>query len=388
MRKIKVLYVHTLPVISGSSAIVLLTMRGLPKTEYEPHLATASDGPFIEQTRSFDFVVHEIPHMQNPINPWKDLLAVMELVRLMKKERFDIVHSCNSRAGILARVAAQIAGVPGVIHTVMGYAFLYDVPCITKWFYILIERIAAHLCHKLIFISLPMMKWGKKYNMAPEGKTVLIYSGIDEKEFDIKIDIDKKREEFGIKPDELVVGLVSKLWKGKGHIDFLNAARIVLNSGIKARFMIIGEGYMREKLEKHATEIEIDKSCIFTGFRGDIPEVTSILDVSVLPSHWEGMGRVLLEAMYLAKPVVATDVGGIPDIVKDSETAFLVKVGDVGGLADKILQLLKDGDLRERMGALGKRHFKKEYTSSWMCQQIVNLYREVLSWNYYKKDQM
>lgn len=378
MKKIKVLYVHTLPVISGSSAIVLLTMRGLPKAEYEPHLATASDGPFTEQARGFGFMVHQIPHMQNPINPWKDLLAVIELVHLMKRERVDIVHSCNSRAGILARVSAKIAGVRGVVHSVMGYAFLYEVPPITKWFYIVIERIAAHLCHKLIFISLPMMKWGKRYNMATQKKAVLIYSGIDEKGFDIKIDICKKKKEFGIKPDELVVGLVSKLWEGKGHIDFLNAAKVVLDSGIKAKFMLIGEGYLRERLEKYAKKIGIDEECIFTGFRKDIPDITSILDISVLPSHWEGMGRVLLEAIYLGKPIVATRVGGIPDIVKENKNGFLVRVGDVRGLAERILQLLKDGDLRERMGSWGRSHFREEWTSRWMCQQIESVYREVV----------
>ena len=171
---------------------------------------------------------------------------------------------------------------------------------------------------------------------------------------------------------------MAKLWQGKGHHIILEAAPAIIKAASNVRFIFVGDGYLRAELEKAVEEKGLKNYVIFTGFRADIPEITAIFDLAVLASFFEGLGRVLLEAMVLGKPVVASRVGGIPEVVIEGVNGFLVSPDDPQALARQIVKLLKDEDLRRRMGQAGKRMIDERFSAKRMVGDIVNVYEELL----------
>jgi len=379
MKKIKVLHVHTLPVISGSGINVLLTMDKLDKNKYEVEFACAPGGGLINEVLRRNIRFHSVRHFIQRASPYNDIVALAELIRIIKKNKYDIVHTHNSKSGFIGRLAAKISGVPVIIHTIHGFSFhSFERPFRRKLF-IFLERIAAHWADKLIVISNPLREWGLSLGVGKPSQYSTIYSGIEIDNFKISIDIDKKKREFRIKANELVVGVVAKLWEGKGHRDMLRAAKEAVKKVPEVKFMFVGEGYLRKELEQFADSLGLNKHIIFTGFRTDIPEITSIFDVSVLASYFEGLGRVLLEAMVLGKPVVATRVGGIVDVVDDGRTGILVPPHNDKALAEAMIKLLLDKELREKMGERAKRKVDDRFSSVTMVNKIQQVYEELLT---------
>lgn len=379
MGKVKVLHVHTRAVIGGSGTNTLLTMEGLDKSRFEAILACGPGGPLLDEARKKNLRVEVIRYLANELNIFKDTLAFFELIRLMNKERFQIVHSHNAKAGILGRIAAKCCRIPIIIHTYHSCVFLY--PNLNKFqrkFYLYLEKLAASMADKIITISRPLKEDFIKARVAPPEKFIIIYSGIEIRRFRERFDVDRKRQEFGIKADELVVGTVARLAPGKGHRVFLRAAARIAKEILNVKFMIVGDGPLRQELKILSEELRIHERCIFTGLRRDIEQMTSIFDVAVLASLHEGMGRVLLEAQALAKPVVATKVGGIPDIVDEGRTGILVAPGDEEALAVAIAKLLKNETLRKQMGEAALEWVDFKFSKQRMVNKIVEVYDKCL----------
>ncbi len=378
MSKIRVLHVHTLPVVSGSGINVLLTMRGLRSKGYDVELACRGEGELIQEAEKEGFKIRVVPNFAQEINIYKDIMAFFELIYIVKKYHYDIVHTHNSKAGFIGRLAAKIAGVPLVIHTIHGFAFHdFEKPWRRKLF-IFLERLAAKWADKLIVISQPLKEWGLSVGIGREEQYTLIYSGIEMDKFKVNIDVNKKKKEFGIKPTDLVVGMVAKLWKGKGHECVLKAAKKIIKKIPNTKFMFVGEGYLYEKIRDLRDKLGLNSYVIFTGFRKDIPEITSIFDVAVLASYFEGLGRVILEAMILGKPVVATEVGGIVDVVEDGVTGILIPPNNSDALSDALIRLLYDEGLRKRIGENAKKRIDERFSAQTMIDRIHHLYRSLL----------
>lgn len=377
-RRIKILHVHTLPVISGSGINTFLTMKGLDRNKYEVDLACAPGGALIDKVKEEGLGFFPINHFRQKISPFHDLLALWELIWLIKQSKYDIVHTHNSKAGFIGRLAAKISGVPIIVHTIHGFAFHeYEKPP-RRVLFILLERFAARFSDRLITVSGPLKEWGLRLNIGKPNKYVTIYDGIEVEKFKVNIDIDEKKKELGISPKEKVIGVVAKLWEGKGHETILEAAPQVIKEIPDVKFLFVGEGYLRDRLEARTKELGLSDRVIFTGFRADIPEITAIFDVALLVSLFEGMGRVLLEAMVLGKPVVATKVGGIGDVVKDGETGILIPPGDADALAKAIVTLLKDKKLAQRMGEAGRRRIDERFTAKTMVKKISEVYKKLI----------
>ena len=378
MSRIKVLHVHTLPVVSGSGINTFLTMKGLDRNKYQVDLACAPGGALIDKVKEEGLGFFPINHFRQKISPFHDFLALWELTRLMGQKKYDIVHTHNSKAGFIGRLAAKISRIPIIIHTIHGFAFHeYERPP-RRVLFILLERLAARLCDKLITISEPLKEWGLRLEIGRPEKYVTIYSGIEVEKFKVNVNIDGKKKELGIKPKEKVIGVVAKLWEGKGHETILEAAPQVIKEIPNVKFLFVGEGYLRETLETYVQELGLSDKVIFTGFRSDIPEITATFDIALLVSLFEGMGRVLLEAMVLGKPVVATKVGGIVDVVKDGKTGILIPPRDADALAKAIITLLKDEELAQRMGETGKRRIDERFSAETMVKKITEVYEKLI----------
>jgi glycosyltransferase involved in cell wall biosynthesis len=233
----------------------------------------------------------------------------------------------------------------------------------------------------MIFISRPLLDWALREGVTKREKSVTIYSGIELNRF-VPVSEEEKdrlRERWGLGREAPVVGIVSKLWEGKGHSILIQAFRDIQEEIPDARMVIVGEGYLKDRLAQQVRQLGLGTSVLFTGFVGDPAQIIATLDVAVLPSFFEGMGRVLLEAMAMGKPVVATRVGGIPDLVENGVNGFLVSPGSVPELRDAVLRLLKDRGLSARMGRLGKNRVTETFGADRMVRSIEQVYRQLLA---------
>lgn len=376
---VRVLHVHTLPVVSGSGINTFLSMRGCAGVGARVALACAPGGKLEELVHAEAMEFFPIRNFVSEAAPFKDLHALWQLDRLFRRERFDIVHTHNSKAGFLGRLAARRSGVPIIVHTVHGFAFHDAESWPRRRLFAALERWAARWCDQMIAISQPMIEWAERERIAPPESFELIYSGIEVDRFrDAKPD-PELQQSFGIIPGEIVLGVVSKLWEGKGHEVLLDAVAGLLEGGHRIRLLIVGEGALETRLKERVRQLGIGSAVTFTGFRADVPEVTALLDISVLPSFYEGMGRVVLEAMAAGKPVIASRVGGIPDLMEDGISGFLVPPGDTQALAERIECFLNNPALRVRMGEQAGRQVRGEHSAEVMVSRIHEVYCRLLA---------
>ena len=377
----KVLHIHTLPVISGSGLNTFLTMEGLKKRGYETALACAPGGKLNSLVSSRGMRVIPFKNLVQPLHPLKDSLVVLDLARFLKTHPYHIVHTHNSKAGFVGRLAAKLARVPAVVHTVHGFSFHDQEPPWRQGLFRSMERLAAQWCDQLIFISQPLMAWALREGIGKKEKMTRIYSGIELDRFQ-PVSEEKKmdlRRKWGLGEQDAVVGIVSKLWDGKGHVQLLDAFQQIHRTKKEAKLVIVGEGYRLRDLRRRVDTLGLDGSVLFAGFQADVAPLVATFDAAVLPSLFEGMGRVLLEAMAMGKPVVASRVGGIPDLVEHGVNGFLVSPGSVEDLKEALLKILNNPSLARKMGQAGRERIKSEFDALAMVDAIERVYRHLLS---------
>jgi glycosyltransferase involved in cell wall biosynthesis len=376
----RIIHIHTLPVISGSGLNTYLTMRGMDRTAYEVELACAPGGKLIDLIRGQGMKVRLFKNLVQPLHPLKDLLGLIDLTRFLRKKRYHIVHTHNSKAGFIGRLAAKWAGVPIIVHTVHGFAFHDREPAWRQILFRNLERLASRWCDKMVFISQPLIDWALRDRITRREKIQKIYSGIELDHFKPVPDGEKKalKEAWGISEEAPVVGMVSKLWEGKGHTTLIHAFEGLKQEIPEAVLVIVGEGYLRDQLSDLVDRLGLKGSVLFTGFQMDVRRIIATFDVAVLPSFFEGMGRVLLEAMAMGKPLVASSVGGIPDLVHHGKNGLLVTPGSVSELKSGLLTLIRNKALAKEMGKEGRKRISEEFSAGRMAQSIEKLYRELL----------
>ncbi len=381
-RLIRVLHIHTLPIVSGSGINTFLSMQGLDKNKYHVELACAPNGRLIDLVRSNGMPVRTFRYLVQPIHPVKDLITIFSLSRFLKKNPYHIIHTHNSKAGFIGRLAGKLSKTPIIVHTVHGFAFHDQEPKWKQWLILNLERLASRWCDIMIFISQPLIDWALRERVVTrKEKIIKIYSGIELKKFQPATDKERSRlrARRGFKDDEAVVGMVSKLWEGKGHILLIQAFETLLIRFPNVKLVIVGEGYLKGELKNVVSTKGLDNKVLFTGFQENVREILACVDIAVLPSYFEGMGRVLLEAMAMEKPVVGTRVGGIPDLIEDGVNGFLVEPGNVMELAEAILKILNEKKIANQLGANGRRKIQSRYSSAYMVQAIEAVYRRLLN---------
>lgn len=384
MGKIKVAQVITRLDWGGSPDIVRILCTYLDPQAYDITLMIGvtryPNAKTEEFLKKFRQKVVFIPELKRDINPITDLAALLRLYFLFRRGRFDIVHTHTAKAGALGRTAAFLAGVPVIVHTLHGHNFYgYFGPFFSK-IIAAVERFIACFTDKIIALTELERKDLIEFKTAGSEKIRLIYQGLEmEKYAQLNIDKRKIRESFAIKPDEKVVGMIGRLEPVKGPEYFIEAAKFVAEVFPKARFILAGEGSLRKKLEKQIKSLGLSDKFIFAGWREDIPEILSILDLLVLPSLNEGVGIVLIEAQGLGVPIVASRVGGIPEIVRENETGILVSAGDAASLSAAINDLLAHEQKRLAMGQEAMRWVKDKFKAQDMVDEISELYEELIT---------
>jgi glycosyltransferase involved in cell wall biosynthesis len=300
----------------------------------------------------------------------------------MKREKPDIVHTHAAKAGALGRLAAIFSGVPIKVHTFHGHIFDGYFSPFKAAVFLFIERFLALFTNRVITVSDAVKdEIVNKLRVTSRTKCVVVPLGL---ELDKFIQCSGRsgtiRKEFDIEDEALVVGIVGRLVPIKNHKMFLDVANMVSKKVLASdvRFMIIGDGEMRPSLEEYANEIGISQHVVFTGWRKEIASAYADLDIVALTSLNEGTPVSLIEAMASAKPVIATNVGGIRDIIIHGENGLLAKSGDAKEFSDRLIELLMDGEMRMRLGSRGRESVRTKYSKERLVKDIEAVYEECL----------
>jgi len=355
---VKVLYIEDSGEIIGGGQISLLTLiKGLNLSKFEPVIFCPSEGNFVDLLRESDFETYVFPPKPG---------AILRFYKFIKKRQVDLIH-CNagaSKPSFYGAIAAKLASIPFIWHV----RVLED----GGWR----EWIIGNLSTKIIAISKAV---AEKFCWLNSNKVTIVWNSVELSRFNLDISGDKIRDEFDISPDCFLVGIIGRLSCKKGINYFIKACKLVEDKNKNARFLIVGQESSEEKGYKAKLILLIQKlgltdKVIFSGFREDIPEIISALDVLVLTSISEGFGRVVIEAMAMAKPVVATNAGGIPDIVIDGETGILVPVKDPEAIANAVIEILSNTQKAELMGRQGRKRVEQFFTVEAHVEEIQKLY--------------
>lgn len=385
--KIKVLHIITRLDPGGSSTNTIETVTRLNKEKYDAYLIYGlTDDP--QQTIKYELKEKRInftyiKELQRQINPWRDLIAFVKLFFFIKKHHFDIIHTHSSKAGILGRWAAYLAGVKFIVHTPHGHVFYGYFNKILTFIFILIERMTARITNKIITLTALGKEDHIRLKIAEADKFVPIYSGIDIEYFNkIRVDVKKLKQSLSIPLDSILFGSVARLEPIKGNEYLIEAFSEVIKKYPDISLLLIGDGPQRESLMQKAKELNLSDRIIFAGFREDISELLHIMDIFVLASLNEGMGRVILEAMAASKPVISTRVGGIPELIEEGKEGILIPPKDSKLLAEAMVELLTDKNKIKIFGKNGRKKVTEKFSLDIMVLHIEILYNSLI--NFFK----
>lgn len=374
-----ILHIITNLPFGGAQDNTLLTVEKLNREKYDVSLMCSPDGdwlPRAQQIPNLNLVF--VDELKREISPINDFIAFWKILRLLNRGKYTIVHTHTTKASLLGRIAAKLAGIPVIVHTVHAIHFHDYVNPLIRWLYIMIERFLSKITDKIITVSKMNLKKALDLKLAEAEKFVNIYSGIELEKFNTNIDVDSKKKELGIFNGEKIVGMVGRLSKQKAPLDFIKAIPEVLTFESNVLFVIVGEGLLKKSIIELAKKIGIESKLKLLGFREDIQEILPTFDVFVLTSLWEGLGRSLTEAMYTGLPVVATNVDGVPELVKDGETGILVNPKDVASIAQGIITFLSDKQKAKKIGEAAKQEITDSFDATHMVHQLEKIYDDLL----------
>jgi len=384
-RKIKVAHIIARMITGGADENTLFTIQGLDKDRYEIDLIMGEEfnESLFRKVRKNHFKIIQIKNMKWKLNIYFDLIVLWKLIRLFRKKQYDIIHTHTTKAGILGRLAGHIAGVPVIIHGLHGSTFEAFNNGLLNWLLFRFERITGRFTDAFISVSNLL---SEKYIASGLGKRenhYTVYSGMNLKKFYKargKSSILDKERELGIGSEDFVIGNVARLELRKGHKCLIDAFQRVVKERrkISLKLLIIGEGGVEEDLKKYVQSLNLSNKVIFTGYRHDVEELMAMMKICVLTSLREGLPRVLVQAAAVGIPSIAFNVDGVPEIIRDNYNGFLVKVGDVEGLARRMVKYIDDSELALRHGKNGRELIEGKWSVQEMVKQIDAIYQKLI----------
>ena len=381
MDRTTVVHIITKLELGGAQQNTLFTVTHLDRDAYNPVLVSGNEGMLVDEAaRLTDVNVHLLPDLVREIRPFKDIRAFIKMRRILKQAQKGvnssnaIVHTHSSKAGILGRWAARLAGIRLIVHSVHGFSFNGYQPSLVRAFYVFLERITARITTAFVTVSEADREEGIAKGIFKRDDVTLIRSGIDIKRFcDLSCDRISLRGKLGVDRDAPVIAMVACFKPQKAPLDFVRVAKVVLDERSDARFFLVGDGLLRPQVETLIDQLKITDKVLLLGWRRDIPEIMHSIDLLLLTSLWEGLPRVLPQAMASGIPVVATSVNGSPEAVQNGLNGYLLPPGDVEGMARKILYLINNPGEARAMGQKG-RELVEEFDIWKMVKQQELLY--------------
>ncbi len=322
-----------------------------------------------------------LPLLIRPISPWTDWAALRALTRIFQSSQPDIVHTHSGKAGVLGRLAAARAGVPLILHTIHGPSFgsfqgaLANLPLKAA------ERRAARVTSHFVVVCDAMKDQYLAAGIGRAADYTKIYSGFDLQPFLATGDSAQVRAELGLKPDDLVIGKIARLFKLKGHDDLLSVAPSLVRVCPRVKFLLVGDGAWRTRLAAKARALGLQDRVVFAGLVPPerVAALVGIMDVLVHLSVREGLARALPQAMAAGRPVVAYDADGSSEVCLEGETGFLAKPGDLNTVRERLLQLAIDPELRKRLGTRGREFVSERFGVKRMVEELYQLYQRLMT---------
>ncbi len=365
--------------IGGTKRHLLALTRGLDRSIFEVEIAAPGvrseaydDVSFSEEVAAAGIRQHRVP-MRRAISPASDAACFSQLLGIMVRGHYDVVHTHSSKAGFLGRFSARLARVPAVIHTPHGFYFLNQPSRSKRSFYLNLERTAGLATDHLIALSKTELAEAVDNRIVSPAKTALIENGIQVPEVrdpDVVAHLRKSLAPGA----SCIAGTVARITPQKGPFDFVRMARALADLVPGVHLLWCGDGEMRTEVEELARELGIDGRLHFLGFRTDVLDVMAAMDLFILTSYWEGLPYTVLDAMALRKPVVATAAVGTRDIVQDGVTGVLTPVGEPEAAAAAAARLLSSREEALAMGTAGREVILRRYSQEAMVKRTGQLY--------------
>jgi glycosyltransferase involved in cell wall biosynthesis len=305
----------------------------------------------------------------------------MRLLKIFQAASPQIVHTHSGKAGVLARLAARRAKVPIIIHTIHGPSFGAFQGLAANLLFRSAERFAANVTTHFISVADAMTRQYLAAGVGRPGQFTRIFSGFALEPFLAARNDPELRARLGLLPSDFVIGKIARLFDLKGHDDLIAAAPEVLRRHPQTKFLLVGDGLLRGRLQDRARAAGLEKHVIFAGLvlPPDMPGYVGVMDAVAHLSRREGLPRALPQALAAGKPIVACDCDGANEVCFPGKTGFLIPPGDVNTLAERLVQLAKDAALRERMGSCGREFVREHFAVETMVENICALYRK-LAW--------
>jgi glycosyltransferase involved in cell wall biosynthesis len=375
--------------MGGPALHVAYLSAGLRDRGYDTTLVAGSlalgEESMAGVAEGLDVPIVTVPELHREISPLRDLRAVYHLADLIRDVRPHILHTHTAKAGTIGRLAARLlgdAGPPIVVHTFHGHVLRGYFDPVRSNAFRLLERWLARQSTALIAVSPEVRDDLVSLGVAPAEKFEVVRLGI---ELDQRVGENgfeaartETRRALGIPDGRFVVGWIGRMTAVKRTGDVLQAVRRLREQGVDAVLCMVGDGPDRDAAEQRAHELGIVRDSLFLGYQEDVADYYAAFDALILPSANEGTPVSAIESLAAGRPVVATRVGGVPDVVRDGVDGFLVEPGDVDAMAERLARLAGDAPLRHRMGEAGRASVHERYSVERLLEDVDRLYRRLL----------
>jgi glycosyltransferase involved in cell wall biosynthesis len=384
-KRTKVLHIITRFIGGGADENTLFTVNGLDKSRYDVHLMIGNtcDQAMIDRLDSRVRLI-TIEDMGREISPLKDMKALLLMRSMIKKERYDIIHTHTSKAGFLGRIAGHLCGCSIIIHGVHTIPFADVLQPRYNWLFLVLEKYAARFTKVFITVG-EELKWRyiEKGVGSPE-RYCTIYSGMDLEEFSRAAamtpgNLKELRHSLGVGDDDVCVGIVSRLEPGKGFAFFPSIVEEVIRRCKKVKFLIVGDGSMRGDLISQIGEKKLSDHVIFAGFRDDVAQVMASFDIAIFTSLLEGLPRAVVQYAIMGKPIVTFDVGGIREVVRDGENGYIIEKNAINDFAEKIAYIIETPPVWQSMRDKEKDFPRHLWSKDEMVERIDAVYQKALN---------
>jgi glycosyltransferase involved in cell wall biosynthesis len=369
--KITILYIFAALPVGGAEQVLVTEVEGLDKKRYRPLVAVISEkGPIGEMIEKMGITVIPLSRMKK--NQF-DFGIIRDLKAVMKREKVSLVHTHLYDGGKYGRIAARLAGVPAIIHTV------HNVYVRRRRKYHWINRALSLFTDRIIAVSGAVKVSVVHYDHITPEKIQVLYNGIDFSRVDFSEKREAIRSELGLSTDQMVIGVVARLEEQKGHQVLLEALSTIPSLQSNLKVLFIGEGKLRLSLEAETQKKGLSDRVFFLGTRKPVYPILKALDLFVLPSLWEGFSLALLEAMAMGLPVIATRVGGAEEVITSGQNGFLISPGDPKALADSIQEAITHRNRFQQMARRGQETVRVHFSKERHLTLLQDLYQEVLT---------
>ena len=343
MARLRIVHIITKLELGGAQQNTLYTVSNLNRSLFEPYLISGPGGVLDDEALTMpDVTVKFCGELSRAIRPVADYQAYQQLRQQIRDIKPDIVHTHSSKGGVLGRLAASAENIPVILHTYHGFGFhKYQNAGVFK-LYTSLEREASRRSHHLVFVSQDNLRWAEELDLIQKCSVSLIRSGVEVDRLLQARRSEEFREQLGIPRKAPAIAMIACLKPQKDPLTFVEAANLVSRKLNDAKFFLIGDGEMADEVRKQVSKMRYGHNFHLLGWRRDIPEILANLDLVVLPSLWEGLPRIIVEATVSGVPVIASNIDGNREIIFEGRNGAMAEPQNPQDFADKILKALDE----------------------------------------------